>query len=558
MASPKPFPEKQPNAQHDEAVTPETLASEAKVAAEAEHYMTLWEAVKTYPKAIGWSVLLSTTLIMEGYDLALLGNLYASPVFNEKFGTYDAKKEKFAVSAAWQSGLSNGARAGEIIGLILAGWASDRYGYKMTTVGALVLMIAFVFVLFFAPNIKILVLGEILCGMYLSVDYKYTFADLTGIPWGAFQSVTPAYASEVAPVVLRPYLTTFINMCWVIGQFFAAAVNKGSVGRGDEWAYRIPFGVQWVWPVPILAGVIFAPESPWWHVRKGNRTAAKKSLLRLTSPQQPNFNADETIAMIEHTNEMEKNLKEGTSYRDCFKGVDLRRTEIVIGIWLVQTLGGQNLMGYFSYFLTQAGMDASNSFSLSMAQYALGMVGTFGSWFLMARVGRRTIHFTGLCTQLVILIIVGSLSFANNNGSVWAIGAMLIVFTFVYDFTVGPVTYSLISELSSTRLKAKTIVMARAAYNASNIFVNVMTNYQLSSSAWNWGARTAYFWAGTCLLSAIWVYFRLPEPRNRTYAELDVLFEKRVSARKFAQTDVDPYSHTVVSDKKPTAEKEIQ
>ncbi|KAF4988861.1 hypothetical protein FGRMN_9503 [Fusarium graminum] len=543
MAEPKPsYTAKTVDTQHDETVTPEALASEAKVAAEAEHHMTLWQAVKTYPKAIGWSVLLSTTLIMEGYDLALLGNLYASPVFNQKFGTYNAEKEKYAVSAAWQSGLSNGARAGEIIGLILAGWASDRYGYKMTTVGALILMIAFVFVLFFAPNIKILILGEVLCG----------------IPWGAFQSVTPAYASEVAPVVLRPYLTTFINMCWVIGQFFAAAVNKGSVGRDDEWAYRIPFGVQWVWPIPILAGVIFAPESPWWHVRKGNRAAAKKSLLRLTSPQQPNFNADETIAMIEHTNEMEKNLKEGTSYRDCFKGVDLRRTEIVVGIWLVQTLGGQNLMGYFSYFLTQAGMDASNSFSLSMAQYALGMVGTFGSWFLMARVGRRTIHFSGLCTQLIILIIVGSLSFSKDNASVWAIGAMLIVFTFVYDFTVGPVTYSLISELSSTRLKAKTIVMARAAYNASNIFVNVMTNYQLSSTAWNWGARTAYFWAGTCLLSALWVFFRLPEPKDRTYAELDVLFEKRVPARKFAETQIDPYSHSVANESKLASEKELQ
>ncbi|KAH7193928.1 general substrate transporter [Fusarium flagelliforme] len=555
MADPK-----TPPAQHDESPTTEMLASDAKVAAEAEHHMTLWQAVKTYPKAIGWSVLLSTTLIMEGYDLALLGNLYASPVFNQKFGEYNAEKEKYAVSAAWQSGLSNGARAGEIIGLILAGWASDRYGYKMTTVGALVLMIAFVFVLFFAPNVKILVLGEVLCGKF-GPSCKLCRADVIGIPWGAFQSVTPAYASEVAPVVLRPYLTTFINMCWVIGQFFAAAVNKGSVGRGDEWAYRIPFGVQWVWPVPILAGVIFAPESPWWHVRKGNRAAAKKSLLRLTSPNQPNFNADDTIAMIEHTNEMEKNMKEGTSYRDCFKGIDLRRTEIVVGIWLVQTLGGQNLMGYFSYFLTQAGMDASNSFSLSMAQYALGMVGTFGSWFLMAKVGRRTIHFTGLCTQLLILIIVGSLSFSDNNGSVWAIGAMLIVFTFVYDFTVGPVTYSLISELSSTRLKAKTIVMARAAYNASNIFVNVMTNYQLSSTAWNWGARTAYFWAGTCLISAIWVYFRLPEPRGRTYAELDMLFERKVSARKFASTKIDPYSEhdtAGLSGKNLAVEKEMQ
>lgn len=199
-------------------------------------------------------------------------------------------------------------------------------------------------------------------------------------------------------------------------------------------------------------------------------------------------------------------------------------------------------MGYFSYFLTQAGMDTKNSFSLSMANSALGMVGTAGSWFLMAKVGRRKIHFSGLCGQLTILIIVGCLSFAKTNASVWAIGGMLIVFTFVYDFTVGPVTYSLVSELSSTRLKAKTIVLARAAYNASNIFVNVMTNYQLSSTAWDWGAKTAFFWAGTCLLSTIWAYFRVPEPKGRTYAELDMLFEQKVSARKFAQTEVNPFT----------------
>ncbi|KAI0134804.1 sugar transporter [Daldinia grandis] len=507
----------------------EAHVSEAKHAADVEQKMTLLEAIKLYPKAIAWSVLLSSTLIMEGYDLALLSSLYASPTFNKKFGTYSAENDKWVLSAAWQSGLSNGARAGEILGLIFAGWVSDRYGYKITTIGFLILMIMFIFVLFFAPNVQVLVIGEVLCG----------------IPWGAFQSVAPAYASEVAPVVLRPYLTTYINMCWVIGQFFAAAVNKGSVGRLDEWAYRIPFGVQWVWPVPILAGLVFAPESPWWYIRNDNREAARASLLRLTSPNDPSFNADETIAMIEHTNELEKRMKQGLTYRDCFKGTDLRRTEIVVGIWLVQTLGGQNLMGYFPYFLTQAGLDASNSFSLSMGQYALGMVGTAGSWFLMSRMGRRTIHFSGLCCQLLILIIVGSLSFPGTNSSVWAIGGMLIVFTFVYDFTVGPVTYSLISELSSTRLKAKTIVLARVAYNASNIFVNVMTNYQLSSTAWNWGAKTAFFWAGTCLISSIWVFFRLPEPKGRTYAELDLLFEHHVPARSFSKTKIDPFSQRV-------------
>lgn len=283
-------------------------------------------------------------------------------------------------------------------------------------------------------------------------------------------------------------------------------------------------------------------RSPWWYVRKGRREEARASLARLTDSKQPDFNPDETIAMIEHTNEMERLQKEGVTYMDCFRGIDLRRTEIVVGIWTVQTLGGQNLMGYFSYFMTQAGMDARNSFSLSMASSALGMIGTAGSWFLMSKIGRRKIHFGGLCSQFLLLMIVGCLSFAGTKPSLWAIGAMLIVFTFVYDFTVGPVTYSLVSELSSTRLKAKTIVLARAAYNASNIFVNVMTNYQLSSTAWNWGARTAFFWAGSCLLSCVWVYFRLPEPKGRTYAELDMLFEQHVPARKFAETKVDPFT----------------
>jgi len=194
-----------------------------------------------------------------------------------------------------------------------------------------------------------------------------------------------------------------------------------------------------------------------------------------------------------------------------------------------------------------------------MANSAVGAVGTMGSWFLMSRVGRRTIHFSGLCGQLTILIIVGSLSFASSGTAKWAIGAMLIVFTFIYDFTVGPVTYSLVSELSSTRLKAKTIVLARAAYNASNIFVNVMTNYQLSSAAWNWSSRAAFFWAGSCLLSAIWVYFRLPEPKGRTYAELDLLFQRGVSARKFASTIIDPYSETALgSHKKSIGTDEIE
>lgn len=209
-----------------------------------------------------------------------------------------------------------------------------------------------------------------------------------------------------------------------------------------------------------------------------------------------------------------------------------------------------------AYFMQKAGLPVVQSFNMSMISLALGLVGTAGSWVLMQKLGRRTIHFSGGCMLFLILIVVGSCSFAGTKASNWAIGGVLIFFVFVYDFTIGPITYSIVAEMSSTRLKAKTIVLARACYNTSNIAVNVLTNYQLADANWAWGAKTAFFWAGTCGLVVIWTYFRLPEPKGRTYGELDMLFEQRVSARKFSSTHVDPYGHAASAEAK-LGEKEV-
>ena len=59
---------------------------------------------------------------------------------------------------------------------------------------------------------------------------------------------------------------------------------------------------------------------------------------------------------------------------------------------------------------------------------------------------------------------------------------------------------------------------------------------------------TATIKAGGCFLCIIYTYFRVPEPTGRTFAELDLLFEKGVSARKFATTSVDAFAETVDDD----------
>jgi SP family general alpha glucoside:H+ symporter-like MFS transporter len=52
------------------------------------------------------------------------------------------------------------------------------------------------------------------------------------------------------------------------------------------------------------------------------------------------------------------------------------------------------------------------------------------------------------------------------------------------------------------------------------------------------GGKCGYVWGGTALFCLIVAYFCLPEYKGRSYRELDILFARRVSARKFSKTEV--------------------
>lgn len=107
-----------------------------------------------------------------------------------------------------------------------------------------------------------------------------------------------------------------------------------------------------------------------WLVRRGRVEDAKTALRKLTSSKnaESSFSVDETVAMMVTTNELEKAIESGTNYWDCFKGIDLRRTEIVCVTWSIQNLCGSAFMGYSTYFYEQAGLPTVDAFDLSMAQ----------------------------------------------------------------------------------------------------------------------------------------------------------------------------------------------
>ncbi|KAK5806548.1 hypothetical protein VI817_000806 [Penicillium citrinum] len=514
----------------------EKIIQKARAATEKERQMGMWKGIKIYPKAVAWSILISTCIAMEGYDISLVNNFYAFPQFNRKYGELQSNGS-YQVPARWQSGLSNGAYVGEIIGLFINGFASERFGYRYTLMACLILVTAWTAIFFTAQNIQALLAAEILCG----------------IPWGVFQTLTITYASEVCPVSLRGYLTTYVNFCWGLGQLIGIGVIKGMLNRDDEWAYRIPYGLQWMWPLPLFIAITLAPESPWWLVRRGRTEDAKRSLERLTNrDRQEDFDADETIAMMVHTTALEAKITSGASYLDCFKGTDRRRTEIVCMVWAIQNLSGNSFSNYSTYFLEQAGLSSSNSYSFAMGQYGINMLGVFGAWFLMTLgIGRRTLCLYGLCGLCAMLLVMGFLGLvpdSNRDAASMATGSLMLIWALFYQLTVGTVCYSIVAELSTRRLQIKTVVLGRCLYNIVAIVCGVLTPYMLNPGAWDWGNYAGFFWGGICFLCIIYTYFRVPEPMGRSFAELDMLFEQKTSARKFADTHVDVFQENVESE----------
>jgi len=146
----------------------------------------------------------------------------------------------------------------------------------------------------------------------------------------------------------------------------------------------------------------------------------------------------------------------------------------------------------------------------------------------------------GLVISAITQIVVGGLGIpAPKSGVAWATGAVLMVYILSYSMTIGPLAYIIVAEMGSSRLRAKTTVLARNAYQVATVVNNVLTTYQINSAAWNWRGKAGFFWGGFNLLLFVYCYFRLPEIKARTFLELDLLFENHVPARHFKDCDID-------------------
>lgn len=179
---------------------------------------------------------------------------------------------------------------------------------------------------------------------------------------------------------------------------------------------------------------------------------------------------------------------------------------------------------------------------LNLINTCLQFVANALSWPLTAYFGRRTIFLGGLIVNITFLMLLGIVaSIHQNSATNYAQAILGILISFVFAGTLGPISYTVIAETSSVRLRALSTGVGRAAYYVAEIPMIYLASQLLNPTGWNVAGKCGYVWGGTAVVCFVSAYFGLPELKNRSYREADILFNRKISARKFKETVIEAH-----------------
>ncbi|KAL4866440.1 hypothetical protein BDV12DRAFT_210452 [Aspergillus spectabilis] len=474
---------------------------------------TLRQLVTDGPALVWWAFYWGMAGVAWGFDMQINGAVISVPSFRRTFG-YIQDGEAI-LPARWQTAFNTVPSVGAFFSSFFCPWVSDCIGRKKAMlVGVLLLA------------------GGILGGMLVLMPGGFVAVKiLLGSGLGFMLTLAPLVTSEIAPVALRGVATSGVNLGIAIGQLLSSAVIRGFGSRTDNWGFQGPFAIQLFFIVFLLVGLPFAPESPWYLVRKGRREDAARSLRRLYGSK---ADIDAEVSAIERTVNFERESADhSVSWAQCFRGNGLLRTTISMGGFVCQHSADIIfVLGYSTYFFHLAGLPDAQSFILGVGVTACGVAGNIVSWFVVNSLGRRAVFLTGMLSLLTLLLLVGIMDMIPASGAQWVQAAATVIYNFVYFATIGSMAYTLLGETSSATLRAKTAGLASATQSVLGVAMNFACPYMVNPDEANLQGKVGFVFGGLCALAAVWSFFYVPELKGYSVDEIDRLFHLGVKPRK--------------------------
>jgi MFS transporter, SP family, arabinose:H+ symporter len=375
---------------------------------------------------------------------------------------------------------------GTVLGSLIGGWPTDRFGRKPT--------LLFIGLLY--------IVGAI--GSALANDPFVFIAArvIGGLGIGISTVAAPLYISEIAPPKYRGRLAGMFQFNIVFGILIAFLSNALLAGIGEN-AWRWMLGVA---AFPSLAYAALCPglpESPRWLLGKKNDREAGMKVLRLIEPQasdaQIEIDADAILAASS------QNISKGRFWTRQL------RTPIVLAFLIAffNQLSGINAILYFAPRIFElTGLGAKAALLQSVGIGVTNLIFTFVGLWLIDRLGRRTLLFIGSFGYIGSLGLTAWAFFTNHYSIVPA-----CIFAFIAAHAVGQgaVIWVFISEIFPNRHRAEGQTLGSSTHW---IFAALLTTFfPKMVSAFPPGYVFLFFGA-MMVLQLIWVIVMVPETKG--------------------------------------------
>ena len=213
----------------------------------------------------------------------------------------------------------------------------------------------------------------------------------------------------------------------VLGQWFSSICVYAASFRTGDSAWRIPLITQLIMPgLLLLIGIPLLPESPAWLVMHDRHDDAIKALKAFNGKD---YDADLALRGIQAAIDMESENKiqqKNSTWAECFRQPNLRRTIIICMVYLSQQFIGVNFVsGYLTYYFSLAGV--KNPLAIGQAAFAIQLFGNICSWPLIERLGRRPMLVYGCTIMTALLLLIGCINIRPNAASLKATVALMCI-----------------------------------------------------------------------------------------------------------------------------------
>ncbi|CAD27907.1 plasma membrane hexose transmembrane transporter Ght7 [Schizosaccharomyces pombe] len=434
--------------------------------------------------------------------------------FQSRFADrYNQITNSYSYSSSRQGLITGMVNVGSFFGCLLSSPVADKIGKRLSIiVWTTVYLIGIIIQVTTVPSWVQILVAKI----------------WTGLSIGALSVITPGYQSEVAPAIMRGAIVTTYQLFITLGIFIAACINMGThkYSHGTTAQWRISIGINLLWGIITLVGIIFLPESPRYLIAIGKDDEALKIMC---------YNNDlplehEIIQTEYHTikSDCDAELAGGPArWPEIFNANIRYRTFLGMAVMMFQQLTGAN---YYFYYGTQVfrGTGMDSPYLAALIPDAVNCGCTFGAIFVLEFFGRRSPLIVGGIWQYICFFIyaaVGDRALYHKNGtSNHRAGAVMIVFSclFIFSFsqTWAPAAYVIVGESYPVRYRSKCAAVATSANWFWNFLISFFTPFITNSIGFKYG----YIFASCNLTGAAIIFLFVHETKGRTLEEINTMY----------------------------------